>query len=47
MEKMVLPPEEERIRKSKMAVRLSFLFALLDFALIGVIIFEIMKLLNY
>ena len=44
MAKIKLPPEEERKRKARMTSRLCFLFFILDFAMLGVVIFEILQL---
>lgn len=41
-----LSESEERARRTKMIARLSLLFAILDFAVLGIIIFEVMQLLN-
>ena len=43
MSRIPLPPEEEKKRKVKMTKRLSFLFILIDFVLIGIIIFELLQ----
>ena len=43
-EKVQIPEAEERKRKAKMTSRLCFLFVLLDFALLGVIVFELLEL---
>ena len=40
----VLSESEERKRKAKMTSRLSFLFIILDLALLGVIIYEMLQL---
>lgn len=44
-EKVIIPEAEERKRKAKMTSRLSALFLLLDFVLLGVIVFELLELL--
>ena len=44
MAKIKLPPQEEKKRKARMTSRLCFLFVVLDFALLGVIIYEFLQL---
>jgi len=39
-----LPPEEEKRRRLLMVKRLTFLFVLLDFILVGIIIFEVLQI---
>lgn len=43
--KVVIPEADEIKRRTKMAGRLSALFILFDFALLGVIVYEILQLL--
>ena len=40
-----LPPEEEKKRKIRMSKRLTFLFVILDFTMLGIIIFEVLQFL--
>ena len=42
--KVKLSEEEERKRKARMTSRLCVLFAVLDFAILSVVIFEILQL---
>ena len=42
--KVIIPEADERKRKAKMTSRLSFLFIILDLALLGVIIYEMLQL---
>jgi len=43
-EKVVLSETEERKRKARMTSRLCVLFVLLDLALLGIIVFEMLQL---
>ena len=43
-EKVAIPEAEERKRKAKMTSRLCALFLILDFVLLGVIVFELLQL---
>ena len=43
-EKVLLSDVEERKRKARMTSRLCFLFVLLDLAIFGVIIYELLQL---
>ncbi len=43
MSRIPLPPEEEKKRKIKMSRRLTFLFVILDFTMLGIIVFEILQ----
>ena len=43
-EKVAIPESEERKRKAKMTSRLCALFLLIDFALLGVVVFELLQL---
>ena len=43
-EKVAIPEAEERKRKAKMTSRLCVLFFVLDFAVLGVIVFELLQL---
>lgn len=44
MAKIKLPPEEEKKRKARMTSRLCFLFFVLDFAILGIVIYEFLQL---
>jgi len=44
MSKVAIPEAEERKRKAKMTLRLSVLFIILDFTLLGVIVFQLLQL---
>ena len=43
-EKVAISETEERKRKARMTSRLCFLFAVLDLALLGIIVFELLQL---
>lgn len=43
MSRIPLPPEEEKKRKIRMSRRLAFLFVILDFTMLGFIVFEILQ----
>lgn len=45
MSRVTLPPEEEKKRKIRMSKRLTFLFVILDFTMLGIIIFEVLQFL--
>ena len=43
MSRIPLPPEEEKKRKIRMSRRLTFLFIILNFTMLGYIVYEILQ----
>ena len=44
VEKVAIPAEDEQKRKAKMTSRLCVLFVILDFAVFGVIVYQLLQL---